>query len=130
MYACWDTYAIYIPGHGSFAIENARHALECGAASVVLLARHDVVVMSRTAGLFVDRNVDKVKMPTTIVLKALWNAHKLIGRLTLTCALFSLSPFQGRNVDVLSHVLVKRVLIVCGLQTSVHTTHSSQQCSS
>jgi len=71
---------VVILGHGSFAIENARHALECGAASVVLLARHDVVVMSRTAGLFVDRNVDKVKMPTTIVLKALWNAHKLIGR--------------------------------------------------
>lgn len=68
---------VVIIGHGSFAIENARHALEQGAASVVILARHKQVVMSRAAGFFVDRNVHR-EMPTTVVVEALCKAYNLI----------------------------------------------------
>lgn len=70
--------SVVVAGHGSFAIENARHALECGAASVVMLARHDQVVMSRAAGFFVDRHVDR-HVPATAVLHALRSVYSLIG---------------------------------------------------
>jgi len=69
---------VVVVGHGSFAIENARHALEEGAASVVLLARHQQLVMSRAAGLFVDRNVDRT-VPASAVLEALRSPYRLIG---------------------------------------------------
>jgi cation diffusion facilitator CzcD-associated flavoprotein CzcO len=69
---------VVIVGHGSFAIENARHALESGAASVVLLARHEQVVMSRAAGLFVDRHADQ-SVAADAVLVALRNAYDVIG---------------------------------------------------
>jgi cation diffusion facilitator CzcD-associated flavoprotein CzcO len=69
---------VVIVGHGSFAIENARHALESGAASVVLLARHEQVVMSRPAGLFVDRHADQ-SVSADAVLVALRNAYDAIG---------------------------------------------------
>lgn len=71
--------SVVIIGHGSFAIENARHALEQGAASVTLLARHHVAVVSRAAGLFADRHVDK-PLPAAAMLAALRKAHALVGR--------------------------------------------------
>ena len=57
---------------------KARRALEHGASSVVLLARHDVVIMSRAAGLLVDRHVDGMVLATT-VLETLWNAYSIIS---------------------------------------------------
>jgi thioredoxin reductase len=71
--------AVVVVGHGSFAVENARHALEAGAASVILLARHDQVVMSRAAGYFVERHVDR-RMPATAVLETLRAPYRLVGR--------------------------------------------------
>lgn len=65
---------VVILGHGSFAIENARRALERGALSVTLLARHSAVVMSRASGFLVDRHVDS-KVPAAVVLETLKNAY-------------------------------------------------------
>ena len=70
--------AVVIVGHGSFAIENARHALSQGAISVVMITRRPQLVMTRAAGLFVDRHVDRT-MPADAVLDALHKAYALIG---------------------------------------------------
>lgn len=65
---------VVILGHGSFAIENARRALERGALSVTLLARRSAVVMSRASGFLVDRHVDS-KVSAAVVLETLKNAY-------------------------------------------------------
>ena len=69
---------VLILGHGSFALENARHALEQHAATVVLLARHEQLVMSRAAGFLVDRHADKV-VPAHAVFEALRRPYELVG---------------------------------------------------
>jgi len=45
---------VVIVGHGSFAIENARHALEAGAAGVVMIARHEVLIYPRAVSYAID----------------------------------------------------------------------------
>ena len=61
---------VVIVGTGSFALENARHALESDARSVTVLARHEQLVLSRAVGYVIDR-AHSCAIPQSEVLQAL-----------------------------------------------------------
>lgn len=46
--------AVVVVGHGAFAIENIRTALECGASKVTMLARKRSLVMPRAVGYMIN----------------------------------------------------------------------------
>ena len=69
---------VVVLGHGSFALENMRHALESRARSVTLLARDDQLVLSKPVSYMIDRNADGlISIPS--VLEPLNKAYALLG---------------------------------------------------
>lgn len=70
---------VVIVGHGSFALETMRRAIESGSKSITLIARSDQLVLSKAVSYAIDRTGPPLAPTRSAVARALSDAYALLG---------------------------------------------------